>query len=224
MHVSEAVASRFSARAFLDTPVALKTIQTILEQARMAPSGGNIQPWRAHVLAGDAKNALTNAALKSARENPNGEEPEYHPYPIKWKQPYKNRRFEIGKALYDAIGISRTDKEARTEQWLTNYRFFDAPIGLIFTIDKTLWPGQLGDLGMFLQNIMLLAREYDLHTCPQQIWQSVNQTVHKELDISDDYFIFCGMALGYADMNNNANKVARSRSELDEFATFKGFE
>ncbi len=224
MFVSDAIASRFSARAFLDTPVSIDTIQKILDHARWAPSGGNIQPWKVHVVTGDAKAKLSKAALDSVRSHPDGETPEYLPYPTEWKQPYKNRRFAIGMALYDAMGIDRRDKQARTEQLLANYEFFNAPIGLIFSIDKTLWPGQLGDMGMYIQNVMLLAREHGLHTCPQQIWQFVNRTVHQVLDISDDYTIYCGMSLGYLDTDNNANKVVRQRGELDDFALFHGFE
>jgi len=225
VNVIEAIESRISCRAFLDTAVPLETIREILDLARLAPSGGNIQPWHVHVVAGKKRQELVDRAIASFTANPDGEQPrEYLGYPVKWVQPYKTRRFDVGKALYSALGIDRRDKTARGEQMLRNFYFFDAPVGLMFTIHKTLWPGQLNDLGIFMGNVILLAREFGLHTCAQGFWQNVNRTVHEVLEIPYDYIIYSGMALGHIDPNHPANQVKSGRGEVDDFATFMGFD
>jgi len=166
---------------------------------------------------------LMKAAIESAREGIE-EEPEYPIYPHPLPEPYNTRRFDTGMELYDALRIKRSDKERRQEQLLENFRFFGAPVGLIFTLDKIFVPGQLGDLGMFIQNIMLLAREHGLHSCPQAAWQIVNKTVHRLLEIPDQEIVFCGLALGVADNNHPANNLQLSRIPVETFTRFSGFE
>lgn len=223
MELKEAISSRFSARAFLDTPVPRKTIEEIIRIASKAPSSCNTQPWKVYVVSGKVQDELINAALASVIEN--GCEPlEYKTEPAEWKAPYNARRFETGMALYGAVGIDRRDKAARNAQMLENFRFFGAPVGLIFTIDKSLCPSQLGDLGMFMQNVMLLARDFGLHTCPQQSWQYVNQTTHRILEIPDAEMIYCGTPLGYIDPRHPANSVNLDRAPVESFTRFAGFE
>ncbi len=223
MDLIEAINSRFSARGFLDTPVPRKTIEEIIRLASRAPSSCNTQPWRVYVVSGRVRDELVSAAIASVIEN--GCEPlEYETGPAKWKQPYNARRFETGRALYDAVGIDRRDKAARNAQMLENFRFFGAPVGLIFTIDKSLCPSLLGDLGMFMQNVMLLAREFGLHTCPQQSWQYVNRTVHRMLEIPEEEMVYCGTPLGYIDSKHPANSIKLGRAPVDSFTRFSGFE
>lgn len=225
MDVIAAIHSRLSVRAFLPTPVPRDTIVRILDIARRAPSGGNMQPWRVHVLSGAARAALIERALASAALHPDGEEPrEYQGYPVHWVQPYKTRRFDVGRALYAAAGIDRRDKAGRAEQMLRNYRFFDAPVGMIFSIHKTLWPGQLNDLGIFMGHVMLVARSFGLHTCAQGFWQNVSHSVHAVLDIPADYIIYAGMAIGHMDPHDPVNRIDSRRGEVDEFAVFAGFD
>lgn len=223
MELKEAIDSRFSARAFLDTPVSKQNVEKIIRLARKAPSGSNMQPWKVYVANGKVRDELINTALSSVAEN-GWEPPEYDPYPEDWPLPYKSRRFATGMALYDALGIDRTDYTARKEQLLENFRFFGAPVGLIFTIDRALWPSQLGDLGMFMQNVMLLAREFRLHTCPQAAWQFVNRTAHRVLEIPEEEIVYCGMAMGYSDSKHPANSVSLDRASVESFARFAGFE
>jgi len=223
MNVSDAIKSRFSVRSFVEQSVSRKTVEEILQLASKAPSGANMQPWKVYAISGKPMNQLMKAAIESAREGIE-EEPEYPIYPHPLPPPYSTRRFETGMGLYDALGIKRSDKERRQEQLLENFRFFGAPVGLIFTLDKIFVPGQLGDLGMFIQNIMLLAREHGLHSCPQAAWQIVNKTVHRVLEIPDQEIVFCGLALGVADNNHPANNLKLPRIPVENFTRFSGFE
>ncbi len=222
MNVLEAINSRFSVRSFQDTPVSRETVAEILRVASQSPSGANMQPWQVYVVSGEPQAALIDAALESASSGIE-EEPEYPVYPIPLPDPYNTRRFETGMGLYKALGIERKDKPARAIQMLENFRFFGAPVGLIFTVEKIFVPGQLGDLGMFIQSVMLAAREYGLSTCPQGAWQLVNKTVHRVLDIPTEQIIFCGLALGHANTSHPANKFQPDRIPVESFARFAGF-
>jgi len=222
VNVSEAINSRFSVRSFLDVPVAKETVEDILRIASQAPSGANMQPWQVYVISGEPLAELSKAALESVNSGVE-ETPEYPVYPLPLPDPYNTRRFDTGMGLYKALGIERKDKSARHKQMLENFRFFGAPVGLIFTVDKIFVPGQLGDLGMFIQNVMLVAREFDLSTCPQGAWQLVNQTVHRLLDIPDEQLVFCGLALGQADLEHPVNKFQPERLPVESFTRFTGF-
>jgi len=223
MDVSNAIESRFSARSFLSQPVTRKTVEEILRIASQAPSGANMQPWRVYALSGEPLDRLIEASMDSMKRGI--EEPSEYPlYPHPLPDPYSSRRFDAGMELYKALGIDRVDKAARNKQLLENFRFFGAPVGLIVTLDKIFVPGQVGDLGMFLQNIMLLARERNLHTCPQGAWSLVNRTVHRVLEIPDQELIYCGMALGYLDNDHPANSFKLSRIPVNNFTRFSGFE
>jgi len=197
MDVSNAIESRFSVRAFLDKTVPRETVADILRRAGQAPSGANMQPWKVYALSGEPLAKLVEASRYAMRDGVE-EDAEYATYPNPLPDPYNTRRFETGMGLYKALGIERADREGRFKQLLENFRFFGAPVGLFFTLAKIFVPGQLGDLGMFIQNVMLLARENGLHTCSQGAWQMVNKTVHRLAEIPDEELIFCGLALGYA--------------------------
>ncbi|HEY1961005.1 MAG TPA: nitroreductase, partial [Rhizomicrobium sp.] len=170
MNVSEAVATRKTTRAFLTRAVPLETVQRILEVAARAPSGGNLQPWKVYVLIGEARDELIRRVAEARLEHPMGERPEYLIYPPQLTEPYRTRRFRVGEQMYATMGIPREDKAARLKFFSRNWEFFGAPVGMIFTVDRQMQQGQWSDLGMFLQSIMLLAREHGLHTCPQEAW------------------------------------------------------
>ncbi|MEH6639692.1 MAG: nitroreductase [Porticoccaceae bacterium] len=224
MKLTEAMASRFSARAFIDTPVDRQTVYSILDLARQCPSGSNIQPWKVHVVTGEARTILIERAIAYAEENPIGAGAQGNPiHPREFVQPYKTRRFQCGMRLYEALGIDRKDKAARQAQLMRNFYFFDAPVGLIFSLHKSLLPGQLGDLGIFMGNVMLAARQFDLHTCAQGFWQDVSPAVHEVLDIPEDYLVYNGMALGKIDPDSPANHLDMGREEVDGFTEFLGF-
>jgi len=223
MHVRDAVASRFSCRAFLPAPVSLATVRDILDRAARAPSGGNLQPWRVYALAGAPLEELRARIRPQAPTNPRGEGAEYRIYPDPLKEPYNGRRYEVGALLYRTLGIPREDRPARYRQYARNFEFFGAPVGLFFCIDRTMGPPQWSDLGMFVQTLMLLARGEGLHTCGIEAWTHWHKTVSTYLDLPSEQMVFCGMALGYADPAAPINQWRAPRGGVDGFAVFSGF-
>jgi nitroreductase len=221
MKVSQAIATRKTTRAFLGHPVDVDTIRRILTLAARAPSGGNLQPWRVYVLVGRAREELVRRVREKMAETPMGETPEYHIYPPDLTEPYKTRRHRIGEAMYATMGIPREDRAARLTQFVRNWEFFGAPVGMIFTIDRQMQQGQWSDVGMFLENIMLLAREEGLHTCPQEAWAVWHKTIREYLAVPQNEMIFCGMALGYADEKAPINSLESERAPLEDFATIR---
>jgi nitroreductase len=225
MEVQDAVASRYSCRSFLPTPIPEQTIRDIVTLAARAPSAGNMQPWRVYAIAGKRVEEL-KALLKPrmAAELPKGEGTDYTIYPEPLTEPYRTRRFQVGELLYGSINIPREDKSSRYRQYARNYEFFGAPIALFFAREKTHGPAQWADIGGYLQTIALLARGYGLHTCPQQAWVSFHRTVQSFLKLPDHLMVYSGMAMGYADENAPINKWRSPREPLDGFAEFSGFE
>lgn len=219
MTVEEAIAGRRSIRAFLDKPVPRELIDRILTIAGRAPSGSNIQPWKVWVLEGAVKTALS-AELKAQHEaGLEGEWP-YAYYPQKWREPYLGRRRACGFGLYAKVGIAKGDAAAMKAQHGRNFLFFDAPVGLIFTIDKDMELGSWLDYGMFLQSIMVAARAFDLETCPQAAFAPRHKTIARRLGIPDSEMLVCGMALGYADWSNTVNEFTPERLPLGEFVHY----
>jgi nitroreductase len=225
MDVRDAIATRYSCRAFLPTPVPLDTVRDILDRAAGAPSGGNLQPWLVQAIAGGRLEAL-KAQLRPrfAKELPRGEGAEYQVYPPDLKEPYYTRRSRVGSQLYDSIGIPREDKAARYRQFSRNYLFYDAPVGLFVSMDRTMGAPQWSDVGGFIQNIMLLARAHGLHSCAQEAWTSWHKTVSAFLNLPSEHILFCGIALGYADEAAPINGWRAEREPVEAFATFDGFE
>lgn len=220
MRVTEALRSRFSCRSFLDRPVPVSLIREILDAARKAPSGGNLQPWQVHVVTGSALAALIARVRDAAREHPAGKGTEYDIYPPGLNEPYRARRFKCGMDLYGALGIAREDRAARQRQWQRNYEFFGAPAGLFFAIDRSLGPPQWSDLGMYILAVMLLARERGLHSCAQEAWAAWHALVAEHVGLPGTHMLFCGMALGYADEEAAANAFRTERAPLQDFAVF----
>lgn len=223
MKVSEAIKSRMTVRQFLDKPVPEKTIREIIETAKRAPSGGNLQPWTVHVLVGQPLQALIEDIDQKVK-NGQTEDPEYNVYPPELVDPYKTRRRVVGQQLYDLIGVPRSDTPGKLRQLARNYRFFDAPVGMFFALHRQMEIGQYADVGMFMENIMLLAREYGLDTCPQEAWARWPVTLKKHLSLADHEMLFCGMALGYKDEAAVINELVSEREEFDKFVTLHGFE
>ncbi|HEY5757100.1 MAG TPA: nitroreductase [Steroidobacter sp.] len=224
MNVTNAVTSRISCRAFLGTPVPKQTLVEILETAKRAPSGGNLQPWLVHVLTGQPL-AEFLATIKSKPSTlPVGEGTEYNIYPPALQDPYRARRFTCGEDLYATIEIPRDNKLGRLGQFARNYEFFGAPVGLFFCIDRRMGQAQWSDLGMFMQTVMLLAREHGLHTCAQEAWAIWHKTIAEFLRLPTDVMLFSGMALGYMDESAPINSLRTQRGALEEFASLRGFE
>ena len=220
--VDAAITSRRSIRAFLPTPIPDATIREILEVASRAPSGTNTQPWRVHVLTGAARERLGDA-ITAVYNDPSERAQhaeEYDYYPREWVSPYIDRRRKIGWDLYGLLEIGKTDKDKMHAQHGRNYAFFDAPVGFIFTIDRIMAKGSWLDYGMFLENIMIAARGRGLDTCPQAAFTQFHRVIKRELQLSDDEMVVCGMALGVADHSAVANRLTTARATVDEFAKF----
>jgi nitroreductase len=220
--VDRAITTRRSIRAFLPTPIPVATIREILEVASRAPSGTNTQPWKVHVLTGQTLQRLS-ATIRAAYDDPaeraqHAEEYDY--YPREWVSPYIDRRRKVGWDLYGLLGIDKSDKERMHEQHARNYAFFDAPVGLIFTIDRVMATGSWLDYGMFLENIMVAARGRGLDTCPQAAFTQFHRVIARELALGEHEMVVCGMALGVADPDAVANRLTTDRAAVDEFAKF----
>jgi nitroreductase len=222
MNVRDAIRTRRSARAFLNTPVPRSMIEDILDQSRYAPSGSNFQPWQVYVVAGERRDAIVADALRAFAAGEQAADYAYYPDPI--PEPYRARRRATGWGLYSLLGIAKGDRESSRAQHARNYEFFDAPVGLFFFIDRQLELGSWLDYGMFLQNIMLMAREHGLHTCPQASWPELHQVVRRHLPVTDQHTLVCGMALGYADPGDPVNEYQPQRESVESFTQYFGFE
>lgn len=218
--VDDAILSRRSVRAFLPDPVDEDTIRDILSVASWAPSGTNMQPWKVYVTTGDKKQEITDAVMNSGIRAEKAAWDEYKYYPDKFFEPYYGRRRAVGYALYSALGIEKRDVVNMRRQHDRNFVFFDAPVGMIFTIDRRLNHGSWVDHGMFLQSIMIAARGRGLHTCPQAAFAPYHRQIRPVLGIPDEEIVVCGMALGYEDTSKPENQWRTTREPLDEFVTF----
>ena len=218
--VNEAITSRRSVRAFLARPVSREIIESILEVSSRAPSGTNMQPWRVYVCVGSSLRALTSKVLASHNDASFVRDHPYKYYPDEFFEPYLTRRRAVGWGLYGLLGIERGDKEGMHRQHGRNFVFFDAPVGMIFTIDSRLEIGSWLDYGMFLENIMVSARGYGLDTCPQAAFAGHHRVIRDVLDIPENEVVVCGMALGYTDTDAPENRLVTERAELSEYVTF----
>ncbi|HYF43238.1 MAG TPA: nitroreductase [Ramlibacter sp.] len=221
--VDAAIESRFSARAFLPQPVPRETLEAILRVASRAASGTNTQPWKVYVLQGATRDQLVEkvcAAHDALYADPSlaaQYREEYDYYPEKWVSPYIDRRRENGWSLYGLLGITKGDKDKMHAQHQRNFRFFDAPVGLMFTLDRVMGRGSLVDYGMFLQNIMVAARARGLHTCPQAAWNGFAKIILPHIGAGPDEMLVCGMSLGWADPAAPVNSFHTPREPVEQF-------
>ncbi len=220
--VDAAITSRRSIRAFLDKPVEREDIARILDVAARAPSGTNTQPWKVHVLTGAARERLSDAilAVNADPEQARAHAEEYPYYPREWVSPYIDRRRKVGWDLYSLLGLTRDNKAGMAAQHARNYAFFDAPVGLIFTIDRIMEQGSWLDYGMFLQNIMVAARGRGLDTCPQAAFTQYHRIIADQLALPEHEMVVCGMALGWADPAKIENTLLTEREPSSGFARF----
>lgn len=218
--VFDAMRTRRAVRAFLPDPIARDTIEAILKLAARAPSGSNIQPWKVWVVAGKTKQALCDKLLAAHNADAPGHDEEYPYYPKVWNEPYLARRRKLGLDLYGLLGIGKGDKDKAKAQNGRNYLFFGAPVGLFITIDRQFEIGSWFDSGAFLQSILLAARGFGLHSCPQQSFSKFHAIIKAELTIPEDQIIACGVAIGHEDKSAVENTLLSERAPLSEFATF----
>jgi len=220
--VDEAITSRRSIRAFLPTPVARDDIDAILSVASRAPSGTNIQPWKVVVLTGESLSSLSEKILAAHNDPASLEEhrEEYRYYPDEWTSPYIERRRKVGWDLYSLVGLTREDKAGMHAQHGRNYAFFDAPVGLMFTIDRSLNLGSWLDYGMFLEAVMVAARGRGLDTCPQAAFNRFHRIIGEHIGMPASETFVCGMSLGYADLSKIENSLTTEREPLSRFVRF----
>jgi nitroreductase len=219
MDVAEAVRTRMSVRAFKPDPVPGDLVRALLEAAALAPSGGNLQPWRVYALAG-----APLAEFKALVAATPMEEPEYEVYPPNLWDPLRTRRYVCGEDLYASIGVGRDDRPGRFRQLAKNLEFFGAPVGLFFCLDRKVGPPQWSDVGMYMQTFMLLAAEQGLATCAQEFWARYPKTVASFIGLPDDHMLFSGMALGYADQTAPINQWRTRRDPFDVWGELRGFD
>ena len=213
MTVSEAILSRRSIRAFTKTPISTAVIKDLLFKASRAPNGGNLQPWRIYVLNGPKMNEFLE--FQKAWDQP--EHPEYDIYPEKLKEPYRTSRFQLGEEMYEILDIPREEQDARIQQVMKNFEFFGAPAAIFCFVDKQMGPPQWSDLGMFLQNLMLLAQEIGIDTCAQEAWAMKATSVSQFVGSPGDEMLFCGMAIGYKDPDAPINQLKSQRRPPEEW-------
>lgn len=220
MSATEAITSRRSIRAFTNEQVPDEVIRTILADAARAPSGTNIQPWHITVLQGDALKDLVDAVQAAFDAGERDEKADEY-YPTEFVEPYLARRRKIGWDMYGLLGIERGEHDKMAAQHRKNYEFFGAPVGMFFTLHKTMQSGGWMDLGLYMANVMALAREHGLHTCPQAAWQDYGHAVHAHLALPDEQVVVVGLALGYEDTDAPVNALRTERAPLDEFVEFR---
>lgn len=221
MQFEDVLRKRKSVRQFTRQPVPRALIEDILQLSALSPSGTNIQPWKVHVVMGEKRDELVAEVLAHRETNPEDKVAEF-PRSSKRKEPYIGRMRKLGKDMYTLLEIPKGDAQANWDQWGRNYMFFDAPVGLVFTIDKDLDAMSFLDIGMFMQTIMLVAAAKGLATCSQGAWNQFHTATRRVLNIPDEDYIICGMSLGYEDTNAAVNKLVAEREPLSAFATFHG--
>ncbi|BCA62792.1 NADH dehydrogenase [Sphingomonas sp. HMP9] len=218
MDVTEAIAARRSVRGFLDTPVDPTQLHDLAVKAARAATGGNLQPWHIAIVHGEPM-ARLKATMATNLATGATEQPAYDIYPKDLTTPYRDRRFAVGEAMYAELGIPRDDKAARRDWFARNFAFFGAPAAYFCTVGRRMGPPQWSDLGMYLQNLMLLAVEAGLATCAQECWAMYPETVGAFLDVPEDRMLFCGMAIGYEDKAAPVNRLRTERADTTEWLT-----
>lgn len=224
MNTTEAVQSRRSVRAFLDTPVDREILERVLQKAQRSPSGGNTQPWNAEVLTGAPMQRLLDAVAEELPKGKDSWSPEYDIYPKDLDGAYEQRRRGVGEDMYAALDIARDNKMGRLMWFANNFRCFGAPVMMVIHTPKYMGPPQWSDIGMWLQTIMLLLREEGLDSCAQEAWAMYSKQIRDAMPIPDDHIVFCAMAIGYRDPDAPVNQFDVVRAELNEAINWHGFE
>jgi nitroreductase len=224
MKVEDAIRTRKSIRAFTDQTVPKETIERILKLSQQAPSGTNTQPWQTYVCSGAVKDAIADDVCALFDQGKAKKYEDYDYYPSTWKDIHRDRRRGVGWSLYGLLGIQKGDRERTMVQAKRNFKFFDAPVGLFFTVDAYLGKGSWADAGLYMQTVMLAARGEGLHTCPQAAWISFQEPIFRHLNIPDDQVLISGMALGYEDTSAIENTLVSDREDIDNVVQYAGFD
>ena len=221
MHVFDAVDTRLACRAFLDRPVPAETLRDLIARASRSASGSNLQPWRVHVVTGEALRELKSIVAADVEGRDPRHTPAEYPFvpPDLW-EPYLERKEHHGAELYGALGIPRTDAQARLGQYKRNFALFGAPAAAFVTMERRFGEAQWADLGLYVATLMILARGYGLDTCPQQSWSRVQKPLFAYLGIPDSEILYCVVAVGYGDRDQAVNSFRSTRADPAEYTTF----
>ncbi len=220
MQVTDAILSRHSMRVFHDKPVPRELLEKMIDVSRYAASNGNVQPWKLYVTSGAARKRLSAAVIDAIKTGDAGPGAEYDVYPREFTPVYDQRRKKVGKDLYTLLQVPKGDAEGMQRQFLKNFDFFGAPTGMILTVERRMGNGQWIDCGIFLDNLMLMARELGLHTCPQAAFSRYQHVLRRELPIPADEIVICGLAVGYADSAEVPNNLVTDRAPIPDFTVF----
>ncbi|MBY3130192.1 MULTISPECIES: nitroreductase [Rhizobium] len=218
--VDQIMMERRAKRGFLNTPVTTETVNEILNAARFAPSSSNTQPWRCYVLTGSARDRITSKAVEIFRAGPEKLAPEYPFFPQPLHDPFIGRFNQFRGQLGDAVGVPRSDKYGRLKDVERQFRFFEAPVGMIFTMDRKLEWASFICYGCFLQSLMLAAKARGLDTCAQQIWSLQHQLLREELGFPETDMVIAGMSLGWADNALAENNMVNQKLAIEDFVEF----
>ena len=218
MSVITTLEKRYSARAYLDTPVSQTLLETIFAQAQRAPSNCNVQPWQTCVVSGEKKEALKgellNVVMSGASPNP-----DFNWLP-KYEGVHRDRQFGSANALYSSIGVTREDKRGRQMAMVRNWQFFDAPHVAFFTMDKYLDIMGAVDLGIYAQTLTLILNEHGISSCMQGALGQFPDPIKKALNLPEERGILFGMSFGYADEEAPVNKTRTDRESLENAVAF----
>lgn len=223
LSVTEAINSRKSTREFDPRPIPEALLKEILQLAGRSPSGGNVQPWKVTVLTGEPLQQLAETVQTYIQNSGGQSEPQFPTYPAKLEQPYHRRRGDCAELMYGALGIPRENKMDRIMQVMKNYNFFGAPVGIILTMDREMAEPQCLDMGIYMQSLMLLAKERGLDSCPQVSWTVWPQPVREALGLDDSQMIMAGLSLGYKAADQAVNKISQARAPIEDYVSFRGF-
>ena len=179
--------------------------------------------WFTYVLSGEAKEALSVDILKAFESGGNEHRAEIPIYPDEFFEPYLGRRRKVGWDLYGLLGIAKGDREKMHLQHGRNFKFFDAPVGLMFSMHRNMPHSNILDIGMYLQNIMLMARAMGLHTCPQVAFSQYHKIIRKHLAMGEEEVVLCGMTLGYVEPDAVENTMVTVRETVEDHVKFLGF-
>ncbi len=213
MSLTDILQSRSSIRAFTDKPVAQELLDQIFSLAQHSISNCNVQPWQSMVVSGKCKESLKQALISEIMAG-NQPSPDFDWIP-KYQGIHRDRQFGSANALYGAMGIERTDKEARQASMLRNWQFFDAPHAIFFCMEKYLGIMGAVDMGIYAQTLSLLLQESGIASCMQGALGQFPQPVRDILKLPEDMGILFGMSFGYADSQAAVNQTNTSRSPVE---------
>ncbi len=208
--------ARTSVRGFTGQPVPDVLLHDVLVNARLAPSGANLQPGSFIQVRGAVREALSQA-MSAAYRAGSVEAEDYSYFPDPMPSHLRRRQVAAARALYDSIGIDREDRAGRDQQFERNFRFFDAPVALVVTIEQGLGSGSFMDLGMALYGLLLAAQSRRLASCAIGALASYPGLVREYLGLGPESHIVCGVAVGYADADALVNRTRTSRIDVDSF-------